>query len=400
MGTSIIIFSGSYPFEKGETFLANEVHVLSQEYDRVYVVCSARGSGQYWQVPDNAVVVRARDLKAGGAISYGQMWWLLVLDVISGQTPWASIRENTALLKDKFKLASKVAAFISSEQINDSIFYSYWFDDWATVLAILKDKGLVHSFISRVHRFDLFEELRPMARIPFRGFQLKHVTQVYSVSEVGTQYLKNKYPRYAHKFETAYLGTEDCGENPLDKEVFHVVSCSNLVPVKRVELIVSAVKKMQNVRWTHFGDGKLRPALEQMAQEAMQRNPSIHITFKGHVKNVDVMRYYEKNPVSVFINVSSSEGLPVSIMEAASFGIPIVATDVGGTREIVNKETGVLISSEPDVNEIIHALNQVRDEFDTPEKRNDVRRFWQNHFVAEKNYRSFVVELNQRSSHE
>lgn len=54
---------------------------------------------------------------------------------------------------------------------------------------------------------------------------------------------------------------------------------------------------------------------------------------------------YSEHPVDVFINLSTNEGVPVSIMEAISFDIPIVATDVGGTSEIVTDETGILVSS-------------------------------------------------------
>ena len=49
------------------------------------------------------------------------------------------------------------------------------------------------------------------------------------------------------------------------------------------------------------------------------------------------------NDFDLFVNMSLSEGIPVSIMEAISFGIPIIATNVGGNAEIVNDETGVLI---------------------------------------------------------
>ena len=49
--------------------------------------------------------------------------------------------------------------------------------------------------------------------------------------------------------------------------------------------------------------------------------------------------------VFFFVNVSESEGIPVSIMEAASFGIPIIATDVGGTSEIVDNSNGFLIEN-------------------------------------------------------
>lgn len=49
----------------------------------------------------------------------------------------------------------------------------------------------------------------------------------------------------------------------------------------------------------------------------------------------DVFNYYKTHHVDVLINPSESEGLPAVIMEATSFGIPIIATDVGGTTEIV-----------------------------------------------------------------
>ena len=45
-------------------------------------------------------------------------------------------------------------------------------------------------------------------------------------------------------------------------------------------------------------------------------------------------------PVDLFLTVSANEGIPVSIMEAQSFGIPVIATDVGGISEIVNNVNG------------------------------------------------------------
>lgn len=58
-----------------------------------------------------------------------------------------------------------------------------------------------------------------------------------------------------------------------------------------------------------------------------------------------VMNYYKEHHFDVFINMSTNEGVPVSIMEAASFGIPIIATNVGGTSEIVQPSVGMLLSS-------------------------------------------------------
>ena len=57
----------------------------------------------------------------------------------------------------------------------------------------------------------------------------------------------------------------------------------------------------------------------------------------------NVLKWFEENPADVFVNVSSSEGLPVSIMEAFSYGIPAIATAVGGMPEIVTEDCGVLL---------------------------------------------------------
>ncbi|NCO54621.1 MAG: glycosyltransferase, partial [Bacteroidetes bacterium] len=61
--------------------------------------------------------------------------------------------------------------------------------------------------------------------------------------------------------------------------------------------------------------------------------------------------------VDLFINVSESEGIPVSIMEALSAGIPVIATNVGGTNEIVNNDVGFLIDKEFEINTAVNIIN-------------------------------------------
>ena len=63
----------------------------------------------------------------------------------------------------------------------------------------------------------------------------------------------------------------------------------------------------------------------------------------GMVNSELIMSYYVNKQIDLFINVSNSEGVPVSIMEAMSAGIPILATNVGGTSEIVNNNNGKLL---------------------------------------------------------
>ena len=64
------------------------------------------------------------------------------------------------------------------------------------------------------------------------------------------------------------------------------------------------------------------------------------------------------NEVRCFINVSSSEGIPVSIMEVMSFGIPVIGTNVGGVSELVNQENGHLLSANPAAQEIVSVIEK------------------------------------------
>ena len=108
------------------------------------------------------------------------------------------------------------------------------------------------------------------------------------------------------------------------------------------------------------------------------------------------MNYYKNESINLFVNTSSSEGLPVSIMEACSFGIPIIATDVGGTSEIViENKTGMLLDVDfkPEVlSEKIKKMAMMsREEQISYRKR--CREFWQEHFFGENNFKKFTNNI-------
>jgi len=60
----------------------------------------------------------------------------------------------------------------------------------------------------------------------------------------------------------------------------------------------------------------------------------------------------------VFALISDWEGFPYTIIEAMSCGLPIIASDVGGIREALNNECGILVKR-GDQQEIKHALERL-----------------------------------------
>ena len=94
--------------------------------------------------------------------------------------------------------------------------------------------------------------------------------------------------------------------------------------------------------------------------------------------------------------MSSTEGgTPVSMMEAQSFGIPIIATNVGGVAEIVNDRIGILLAANPKIEEIAEAIEKMinLDENEYNEYRKNSYKNWQENFNAEKNYKNFISEI-------
>ena len=84
------------------------------------------------------------------------------------------------------------------------------------------------------------------------------------------------------------------------------------------------------------GDGEERPRLERQAAEL---GVAAGVRFLGYRR--------ELRPIFAAADIavlsSDNEGTPVSLIEAAAAGLPAVATDVGGVREVVSEETGILV---------------------------------------------------------
>ena len=80
-------------------------------------------------------------------------------------------------------------------------------------------------------------------------------------------------------------------------------------------------------------------------------------------------------------------------MEAMSFGIPVIATDVGGTKEIVNSNSGVLIKKDFISKEVAIIVETIRNIEKEKQLRNGARQYWEKYFTATSNYSYFIKEL-------
>jgi len=402
-GQTLVIFTLEFPYGKAETFLETEITFLSKHFSEIYIIPSSNVSNVARRITPNSVIIcdRIADTKKPFSfILFGN--YLLEFTKVFLYSFWYSTRKKNylryvkSLMHHYYNDASKqrsILHVIDEYKLHEALFYDYWFCNSSLSLISLKKAGIIKKIICRAHGFDLYDERAHENLIPFREYKINYVDHVYTISQHGQKYLlENSLKRYASKIKISYLGVLPPTKIPPKGEEKIVISCSSIVPVKQVDKIARALSRIKvPFKWIHFGDG---PEFNQVSKIVGDFPEHIKVELKKFVVNKKLQEFYKSRYVSCFISLSSSEGLPVSMMEAQSFGIPIVAPHVNGIPEIVNENTGVLVNknySESDIAKIVESILKEELIF----SRAHIIQFFNSNFNAMSNYNNFALKLVQ-----
>ncbi|WP_022796410.1 glycosyltransferase [Bavariicoccus seileri] len=405
----LIIVDRKYPFGKGEAYLENEIEFLVDAFDRIMIFPTdiSKKEVATRNIPYDCVSLHPLNKYNYSSNKYYYLYRTVFTNFTKKKLYSAKGFEELytdQVVETYYKKVESVLDSITFKE-NDQVFlYSYWLYTPSLIIINLKKylraRNINCVAFSRAHRFDIYEEERGKKGLPHRKKILTNIDKVFSISDDGYQYLTKKYPKFSSKMEVSKLGTIDRGISKKKKgELFHLVSVSRVTDVKRVDRIVDALSNLSKeskakIRWTHIGDGNKFDNLTQLCKNNIS---DIEYNLMGEIPNVEVIDFFKNNRVDLFINVSSSEGIPVSIMEAISFGIPVVATDVGGSGEIVKQNCGVLLNKEFNTVHLVEVLTNYinMDQIEMNNKRNAARQVWIKNFSAEANYIEFVKKVNR-----
>jgi glycosyltransferase involved in cell wall biosynthesis len=397
---NLVLLTSAFPFgNKSETFLESEIEVLARRFPRILVLPSHREPGVR-RLPGNVELVemgwleepprreKLRALASDEAVEVMRE----TLTGVDGRSHLRSPRIHLDILaRNVLKLRELSALLDDRPGLRDAVFYDYWFENSTLALALARRRGIVRAAACRAHGFDLYDERWEGGLVPFRAFKLTGLDLVAPVSEFGTRYLKERAPGSAdNHIRTFRLGVRpqpDHDPPPSDPPL--VLSVGSMLPAKRVALVPEVLARVgRALRWVHLGDGPARPAVEAAAGRLPER---VRWELRGHVDNAEVLRFYRENGVAAMLSLSVSEGLPVSMMEALSFGVPVVSPGVHGVPEAVNEVTGVLLQPDAGVEETAVALCSALE----PERfdRRRIRAFFRERFEAGANYDRFADAL-------
>jgi colanic acid/amylovoran biosynthesis glycosyltransferase len=400
----LFFFTADFPFGNQEAFLENEITILSKNFDRIVIISGANDLSFERSLPKT---VEVKNIPYENTFTFFQKIlafcnlrlykeFFLMLFFYKRLPNYGRVKTvlrsylNSSILEVIYN--SEISKYSSYKKY----LYSFWFNDSTISMGLLKKKNKEITTLSRAHRWDLYFEENKYNYLPFRKQTTSYLDSIYSASEEGIEYCKNYWKiSNSKKLKLARLGVKNQKFLPLVFNQKVIVSCSNLYSWKRVDKIISALShlKNKNIEWYHFGDGPEYRKVLSLAKKLLNEN--IYFKFLGRVDNNTLLDWYKKKNPSIFINLSSSEGVPVSIMEAMSFGIPCVATNVGGCGELVTRNSGFPV----DVNLSNKEIAKIIDDFLNlkVEKQEEKRKNAYNHIIdefnAEKNYTLFCSDV-------
>ena len=391
----LVLLTQSYPFGSGETFLDIEVPALAAQFPKarvvpLHIVEGVRSLPPGWRIDttlhDKRTANPITSIRASAAILRYELGANLLAPLSSSNYP--QLRRTLRFVRTAAWVQQWFDATSIDLKLDRTIFYSYWFEAVAYGLGVLKARLPVRyhpslrriRILARAHRWDLYEDSTPSGYFPFRAVTLRRFDHVFPVSEHGVHHLKTQFGGAAGHVCCARLGVQPSPACPASSDgVLRVVSCSRLQPQKRLERLIDALNivgqryPLHSIHWTHMGDGPQGPQLKQYASTVLPQN--INTQWLGDLKHPDVLRRLAQGPFDVFVNVSESEGVPVSIMEAFAAGLPVVATGVGGTPEILDNKVGRCLDVwSPE--EAAQAIFEVGSPESNPSYRREAQKRW------------------------
>lgn len=408
----LIIFTQQYPYERGEeTFIEPELKALiqSDKFDITIITNGREDKENTFVVEDcvkcllipNVSLLRRPFL----VIKYGLQFLFLKTtcserkEILNCSGCWGKLVDSLL-----FFLRAQIFYYDISclaVDLNNAILYTYWCNVQTLAIALHKSKWNNIKLISRIHNFDLYDERTAHGRQPFRALIKNNLDKLFFIGKTGMDYYTQKEGN-SQKYVLNYLGIENREQydSILDSQTQYkgciLVSCSNIISLKRVNLIIEALSLITefDIKWIHFGDGSDRKGMEQLARERLNHKENITYCFMGQTKNEEIMSFYKNNNIDCFITTTQSEGCPVSLQEAMSYGIPIIGTAVAEIPLMI-KGNGILLKENPDIVEVAEAIKKIYLSSDERKKqmRNQSRKLWEKYFDGDKNHKEFIQYL-------
>jgi len=270
-----------------------------------------------------------------------RLWYML----------WMTIRRSRSLkILAKNLIVIPKAVFIASlfKQKGIEHIHAHWASTTATMALVISElTDIPWSFT--LHRWDIKED-------NMLKFKVQKAAFARCIAEDGrSEVLRIIGEAYQDQVKMLHLGVRVPDALPAQayqlQSVFVIACPANFLPVKGHRFLVEVCallmrRGIRNFQCLLIGDGPLEESIrEQVAELSIGR----FVKFLGRLPHDELLRMYKSGKVnavvlpSIVTSKGDKEGIPVALMEAMAYGIPVVSTMTGGIPELIQNDAGLLV---------------------------------------------------------
>ena len=347
----IVYITAQTPWGKGETFILEEMLEIKRQGIDLLIIPRNPPKGVFHKEANellkNAVWFPLINFKM--AISFLKalltkifLWKILGVLVKYSRNPWILIKNLAVLPKGIF-----IAEMIRKKNIEH--IHAHWGSTTATMAYITsRITGIPWSFT--LHRWDIAEN--NMLKEKMKPSKFVRIISEHGRNElleiIGTEY-------YKEKIHVIHMGVKVPESVELkeknEPENFVIVTPANLVEKKGHKYLIEAcfllIKQgIKNFRCFFYGEGPLKNQLKNLINEKRLKD---YIKMPGIFSHEELIKMYENKDIdlvvlpSIITKEGELEGIPVALMEAMTYKIPVISTNTGGIPELLYDRAGIIV---------------------------------------------------------
>ncbi len=232
----------------------------------------------------------------------------------------------------------------------------------------------------------------------------KNAEAVVANSAQFKELAKKSNPKQAIKIITNGIDTEEFFAKKIgDKREgeFKVICGSRLTPRKGISYIIEAIdllkRKNLKVMLEIIGEGNAEKDLKELVRS---KGLTKEVIFLGRIEHRLLPKYYQN--ADVYVSASFNEGMSNTMLEALACGLPIIATETGGTEEMVKVGRNGFVIKMKSAEEIANKIKILQEDFELWKKMSENSRHlaekmsWEN--IAKQYFKLYKEVANKNKS--
>lgn len=338
------------PWSRRETFILEEILAIKKQEEDILIFprnsgkevyhASAKGliKNSKWLPLINLKMVLFFILYIPWSLSL----WKILKNIIINSKTFSILLKNLVVLPKGIYLTR----IMKKQKI--SHVHSHWGSTTATMAYVISKFGKI-PWSFTLHRWDIKENNMLEEKVKSAKFvrciSINGKNELYKI--IGN--------KYRDKIKLIHMGVNIPSNfskiNNDKSKIFKIVIPANLLAVKGHRYIIEACSILVEggikiFECIFYGEGLLRNELEELIKRKLLNH---YIKIPGIIPHEKLMKIYKNHGIDLVVLPSINtengehEGIPVVLMEAMAYHIPVISTNTGGIPELLGEDAGIIV---------------------------------------------------------